>query len=117
MDPWIAIFIFFLSVADDILVVFFMRRVMKGDKLLAGLLSGVTTAVVALEVTYYAPDRTYILPNSLGSCVGTPLAMWLEDKLPKLKARDKHTGKFKPTPALAQPQNQAQVITLKEKAE
>lgn len=109
MDPWVALFILCLSIGDDILVVFYMRRVMKGDRIVAALLSGVITAVVCLEVTYYAPERVYILPNALGSAIGTPLAMWLEDRLPRPKPRDKH-GRFKPTPTLAKPESQQTTI-------
>jgi hypothetical protein len=106
MNPWIAIAIFICSIADDILCVLYYRRVNKDDrKFQASMLSGALTAMVSFSVFYYTKDWEYILANVAGSVIGTPLAMWLDTKLPKTKVRDKK-GKFKspiPTPPTIQP--------------
>lgn len=107
MNPWMAILIFTLSVADDLLVVWYMRRVMAGRRGWAGLISGFLTGLISLEVVIYATEPIYVAPNCLGSVMGTYLAMWLENRLPRSKPRDKK-GRFKPIPAIAQPK--AEVI-------
>ena len=100
MNLWLALLIFFLSIGDDLLVVFYMRRVVGGELFWAALLSAIVTGVVSLEVTIYAPDPVYIPFNCAGSAIGTPLAMWLEDRLPRKHSRDK-AGRFKPKPSIA----------------
>lgn len=94
MNYWMAVLIFVLSIADDILVVYYMRRVVAGKKGIAGILSGALTGLISLEVFIYVSNWVYILPNCLGSIFGTWLALWVEEKLPRQKARDKK-GKFK----------------------
>jgi hypothetical protein len=102
MNPWLAIAIFLLSVADDILVVFYMRRVVAGRRASASLLSGGLTLLISLEVFIYVSDWIYILPNCLGSILGTWIAIGIEERLPKQKARDSK-GHFKtPPPKLIQ---------------
>jgi hypothetical protein len=102
MNPWMAILIFILSIADDVLVILFLRRVVAGKRGIAGLLSGALTGLISFEVVIYATEPIYVIPNCMGSVIGTWLAMWLEEKLPKQKARDSK-GKFKtPPPKLLQ---------------
>lgn len=104
MNPWLVILIFLLSVLDDILYVFFVRRVMQGSRFTAAILSGVLTALVSVEgYASFVVHPGYIVVNSMGSVVGCPLAMMLEEWLPKRKQpRSKKTGKFKPLPATSQ---------------
>jgi hypothetical protein len=98
MVLWIAITVFLVSVADDILYVFFVRRVMRGSRWSAAILSGVITAMVSWEGYWqYAHDWHYAIINAMGSSVGCPIAMYLEDRLPKGKIRDKK-GQFKTVP-------------------
>lgn len=98
--------IFFASIFDDVLCVLYYRRVNKDDKKLeAGALSGLLTAMVSFSVFYYTKEWEYILANIAGSVIGTPLAMWIDTKIPKPKPRDKK-GKFKkpiPEPPTIQP--------------
>ena len=101
MNPWIALAVFLTSVADDILYVFFVRRVMNGSRFTAAILSGVLTGLVSLEgYAQYAMHLGYIVANTLGSSVGCPIAMYIEEHWPrkKKKPRDKKTGRFKPSP-------------------
>ena len=97
MNPWLALAIFLLSIGDDILVVYYMRRVIAGKRRVAGLLSGALTGLISLEVFIYVSDYVYIIPNCLGSIIGTWLALWLEEKLPKPIPRDSK-GKFRTLP-------------------
>ncbi len=92
-----ALSVFALSIGDDILVVFSMRRVQNSDYFWAAVLSGIVTAVISCENWIYVPAPQYIPFNSLGSTVGTPLALVLEKYLPKIRPRDKK-GKFKAVP-------------------
>ncbi len=88
MNPWIALAVLLASIGDDILYVFFIRRVMKGSKLSAAILSGILTAVVGFEGYFqYAVNPAYILVNALGSSIGCPLAMWVETKYPSKKKK------------------------------
>ncbi len=98
MNPWLALVIFLLSVADDILVVYYLRRVIAGRRVAASLLSGALTILISLEVFVYVSNWQYILPNAMGSVVGTWIALKIEERLPKIKPRDSH-GRFKPAPA------------------
>ena len=92
----LALAIFFCSIGDDVLVVFYYRRVnVNNRKLLAGLLSGALTAMVSFAVIFYTADWRYVLPNIVGSMIGTPLAIWVDSRWPlREKARDSK-GKFK----------------------
>lgn len=99
MNPWIALLILILSLADDILVVFYMRRVIQGSRLTAAVLSGIITAVVSFEVFLYAPSPEYIPFNAIGSMIGTPIAMLLDDRLPRRPRRDEK-GRFKHIPVI-----------------
>lgn len=108
MNPWIAIAIFLMSVGDDCLVVWYLRRVITGKRKSAALLSGALTALISLEVFIYVSYWIYIIPNFLGSVVGTWLALWIEDRLPKVRPRTKE-GRFKPIPASAEFQRRNQV--------
>jgi hypothetical protein len=94
MNPWLALLIFFLSILDDVVVVFYMRRVVSGKKGTASILSGALTGLISLEVVIYVADPIYVIPNCIGSVVGTWAALLVEEKLPKTKSRDKK-GKFK----------------------
>ncbi len=88
MNPWIALLVFFCSVGDDLLYVYFVRRVIKGDKLMAAALSGILTAVVSFEGYWqYSQNIGYAVANALGSAVGCPLAIWLEDRQHKKKKK------------------------------
>jgi uncharacterized protein YebE (UPF0316 family) len=94
---WIVLAVFLASVLDDILYVFFVRRIMDGSRLSAALLSGALTMIVSLEgYAQYAVHPGYIVANAFGSSVGCPLAMYIEEKWPRKKPREKKTGKFKP---------------------
>lgn len=99
---WIWFAVFLASICDDIAYVFFVRRVMGGHKWTAAIISGALTAVTSLEgYAQYAMHPAYIVANSIGSTIGCPMGMFLEDKLPKIKPRDKKTGRFKPAPTVA----------------
>jgi hypothetical protein len=94
MNPWLAILVFLLSVADDCLIVFYFRKVVAGRRISAALLSGALTTLISLEVFIYVSNWIYLIPNILGSIVGTWLALWVEEKLPKQKSRDSR-GRFR----------------------
>lgn len=94
---WIAVLVFFLSAIDDVIVVFYLRRVVDGKRISAAILSGALTALIGLEVLIYVSDWLYLAPNVVGSVVGTWSAMLLEEKLPKQIPRDSK-GKFKRPP-------------------
>jgi hypothetical protein len=85
MNLWLALAIFLLSVTDDLLVVWYMRRVVAGKRGIAGLISGILTALISLEVCIYATDVLYIPFNCIGSVIGTWLAIWIDTKWPSLK--------------------------------
>lgn len=82
MNPFLAIAIFFLSISDDVLVVWYMRRVIAGKKRMAGIISGLLTGLISLEVVIYATDISYVPFNCAGSIIGTWLAMWVDSKWP-----------------------------------
>lgn len=109
MSWLIGILIFLLSVSDDILAVFYLRRVVYGKKYIAALLSGALTALISLEVVLYVGNPIYVAFNIAGSCVGTPLAMFVDDIWPPKKRRTKQ-GRFKPNPP-------AEIIVLKKEGE
>jgi hypothetical protein len=95
MNPWLAIAIFLLSVGDDMLAVLYVRRVNAPDsRLQACAISGLLTAMICLEVVVYTSELLYIVPNAIGSMVGTYMAMAIDDRFPAKKARDEK-GKFK----------------------
>jgi len=96
-----AVLIFFLSVTDDCLVVFYIRKVATGRRISAALLSGALTLLISLEVFIYVSNWVYLIPNVFGSIVGTWMALWLEEKLPQQKARDSK-GRFKTPPPILQ---------------
>lgn len=112
MNPWMAVLIFFLSVADDILVVFYMRRVVSGRRGIAGLLSGALTALISAEVVIYSDAPVYIPFNAVGSVVGTWLAIMIDEKWPPPQPRDKQ-GKYKTKP----PKAEALAVGLKREGE
>ena len=109
MNLLIGMLVFLLSVSDDLLAVFYLRRVVNGKKYVAGILSGLLTGLISFEVVLYVSDPVYVAFNVAGSCVGTPLAMWADDKWPKSRKRDKQ-GRFKPAPP-------AEIIVLKKEGE
>jgi hypothetical protein len=95
VNPWLAITIFVLSVTDDCLAVWYLRRVVQGRRLVSGLLSGLLTGLISLEVVIYAADPVYVPFNCAGSIVGTVLALWLDERL--APPRDKG-GRFATRP-------------------
>lgn len=95
MDLLTAFAVFILSLSDDLLAVLYLRRVSKGKRIQAALFSGLLTALISLEVTLYITDPIYISFNVAGSVIGTPLAMWADDRWPAKRQRDKR-GKFVP---------------------
>ena len=109
MNPLTALAVFILSLSDDLLAVLYLRRVSKDKRMQAALLSGVLTALISLEVTLYITDPIYVAFNVAGSLIGTPLAMWADDKWPAKRQRDKR-GKFVQLPPL-------EVIKLKKEGE
>lgn len=96
MNFWLALAIFLCSIGDDVLCVLYYRRVNVANKILqAGLLSGALTTMVCFSVVFYTSDWRYIIPNVLGSIIGTPLAIWSDTHWPeKQRARDLK-GRFK----------------------
>lgn len=101
--------VFILSFSDDLLAVLYLRRVSKGKKVQAALFSGLLTALISLEVTLYITDPIYVAFNVAGSVIGTPLAMWADDRWPAKRQRDKR-GKFVQLPPI-------EVIKLKKEGE
>ena len=97
MNLWLAILVFLLSIADDILVVYYMRRVVSGKRRSAALISGGLTALISCEVFIYVSQIYYIIPNSIGSIVGTWIAIALDERLPKQIPRTSK-GQFKSPP-------------------
>ena len=96
MNLWLALAIFALSVTDDILCVWYYRRCNVGNrKLQASILSGALTGIVAFGVIFYVQDWKYLIPNILGSMVGTPLAIWIDEHWPEKKKPRTKTGQFK----------------------
>ena len=97
MNWLIALAIFLCSIGDDILCVFYYRRVNTNDrKLQASILSGILTATVSFGVFFYVQEIQYIIPNILGSMVGTPLAIWIDSRWPSRKKSRDSKGRFKP---------------------
>jgi hypothetical protein len=94
---WWAIFVFVLSVIDDLLAVIYIRRVATGKRISAALMSGALTGLISAEVLIYVSEWLLIIPNALGSVAGTWLALWLEESLPRQIPRDSK-GKFKRPP-------------------
>jgi hypothetical protein len=106
---WLALTIFTFSILDDIGVVFYLRRVVSGKRGMAAILSGILTGIISLEVVIYATDPVYIPFNCLGSVIGTWLAMWLEDRLPRVRPRT-NKGRFKPTSGVAEFQQRNKIL-------
>ena len=109
MSWLIGILVFSLSLSDDILAVFYLRRVVNGKKYMAAILSGLLTGLISLEVTLYITDPIYMAFNIVGSVIGTPLAMWVDDRWPPKRRRTKQ-GRFKVNPP-------AEIIVLKKEGE
>jgi hypothetical protein len=109
MTWWLALIVFALSVADDILVVIYFRRVVAGKRISASILSGALTVLISLEVFIYVSAWQYILPNALGSVIGTWLALKLEDRLPKVRPRTSK-GRFKLASEVAEFQQRNKIL-------
>jgi len=80
LNPIIAILVFLCSVADDVMYVFFVQFIMRKKVIPASVLSGLLTGLVSFGVMMYADLHAYVLPNIIGSVLGTPLAMWVDRK-------------------------------------
>ena len=100
MNLWLALMVFAVSFAYDILYIFFVRLLIRNQKLAAALFSGLMQALVVFEVVMYGKVTQYSIPTIIGAMAGTPIAMWLDEKLPRAIARDKK-GKFKNTPDIS----------------
>lgn len=109
MTWWLALLILVLSIVDDIGVVFYLRRVVSDKRGMAAILSGLLTGIISLEVVIYAVDPIYIPFNCIGSVIGTWLAMWLDDRLPRIKPRTKQ-GRFKPISGIAEFQQRNKIL-------
>lgn len=97
MTWWLALLVFVFSIIDDILVVYYLRRVVDSDYVKASLASMAVGCVQILGIYFVIKDSLdYSIPLILGNGVGTTLAIWLEKKYPAKKSRDKKTGQFKP---------------------
>ena len=109
MNPWIAIGVFSVTFAYDLVYIFFIRYLRDDSRLTCAMLSGLMQALVCFEVIMYAGvDSSYAAPTIAGAVIGTPVAMFLDKKLRvhEKKLRDKKTGKFKPEPSLARQTSQ-----------
>ncbi len=82
MNLWLAFLIFFLSIIDDIGAVLYVRRIVRGSRVSACLISGALTALISFEVLIYVSDPLYVIFNSAGSVAGTILALWMDSKWP-----------------------------------
>lgn len=82
MNILIAFLIFFLSILDDIGAVLYVRRIIRGSRVSACLISGALTALISFEVLIYVSDPLYVIFNASGSIAGTFLALWMDDKWP-----------------------------------
>jgi uncharacterized membrane protein len=98
MNPWLAVLVFVLSIADDIAVVYYLRRVVAGKRRSAALLSGALTALISLEVFIYVENIWYVPFNAAGSIIGTWIALVLDERLPKQTPRTSK-GQFKTPPS------------------
>lgn len=89
MDWTIAVLVFFLNVLDDILCVFYTRRIVAGKAIQSGVLSGILTAVVAISVINYVDNKWYLAPIIAGSMIGSYVAIKL-DKYWKRRKRNEN---------------------------
>ena len=95
MNPWLALSVFLVSFLYDVFYVIFVRFLVRNQKLGAALFSGLMQALIVYEVIMYGKENTqYAIPTIIGAIVGTPVAMWLDEKLPKPRPRNKK-GQFK----------------------
>lgn len=77
---WWFLLTFFASTIDDILVVFYLRRV-RDDIIPSAILYSMSIGFVQLlAMNFFIVDRIYGLANILGNGLGTGIAMWLERK-------------------------------------
>jgi hypothetical protein len=85
-----------LSIADDIICVFYLRRVVDGDIVQGALFSMGLGTVQLIGTNFFIESRWYGLAVVLGNGIGTAVAIWYEKTHPAKKPRDKKTGRFKP---------------------
>lgn len=88
MNWWIAAAIFLMSVGDDCLAVWYLRRVVQGHKVRSAILSGLLTGLISLEVVLYVSENIYILFNCAGSVLGTWIALYLDEGLRPPRTKD-----------------------------
>jgi len=103
MNLWLAIGVFLVSFTYDVIYIFFVRCLIRNQKLAAALFSGLMQALIVFEVIMYGRVTEYAIPTIIGAIAGTPVAMWLDDRLPKAVARDKR-GRFRDHPDLSKVQ-------------
>lgn len=82
MNLWLAFSILILSILDDVGAVLYVRRIVRGSRFSACLISGGLTALISVEVLIYVSDPIYVVFNSCGSVIGTLLALWMDNKWP-----------------------------------
>jgi len=85
-----------VSILDDVLVVFYLRRVVDNNIIRAALLSMALGSIQLIGTNFFIESRWFGLPIVLGNGIGTAFAVWYEWKYPAKKPRDKKTGRFKP---------------------
>lgn len=90
----IAIMLFCLNIFDDILCVFFTRRMVAGKALQAAILSGILTFVVSISVVNYVENRWYMIPIIIGSMIGTFIAIKLDQEFKRRKNAKKRIRKI-----------------------
>ena len=88
--------VLFFSIVDDVIVIFYLRRVVADKILKASLLSMSLGVVQLFGTNFFIEDRIFGLATVIGNGIGTPIAMWYERNHPAEKPRDKKTGRFKP---------------------
>jgi hypothetical protein len=84
------------SIVDDVLVIFYLRRVVDDDIVRAVVFSMALGTVQLIGTNFFIESRWYGMAVVLGNGIGTALAMIYERKYPAKKPRDKKTGRFKP---------------------
>jgi hypothetical protein len=84
MNIFIALGIFFGQLIYNLSWTYCVRKVASGNKLAAALSGGFNTLLSSILVISFVENKLYVIPLTIGSVIGTYIAMVLDYKISNL---------------------------------